>query len=363
MSGTELSPGARGCPVCGSRDYSIYLARVYALPGASLPVGGMQTGAEAGLVSGGAEEASGQESGQVFDLVKCSGCGLVYVHPMPSLETVCSLYSEKYFYSDFSCGIRKGTYLETEGSRVEEYRETLTQIQVFKGSGRFLEVGCAAGSFLNYAQRAGFEVEGVDISEWAASTAREQFGLKVHQGRLVETGLPGKSFDVVFLGDLLEHEPDPAGFLGEVHCILKDDGVAVIKVPVYVNSFYYRIARRMPWSWTMGRLDARLLHSLKVSGDAPAFPPYHLYEYSPRTLEMLLDKMGFRILRRQSSILIPEFLREPDASWPERVALVGFVFLRLIIRTLNIHGGHITVFAEKAESSPRLERPVDGEDG
>jgi SAM-dependent methyltransferase len=319
------------CPICGCKDHRLYLHRVYAIK----------------------EED--------FDLRQCCGCGLVFVHPRPSLEVVRELYGEEYFFSDFSCGIRQGTYLETEASRVEEYRETLSRIQAFKDSGRFLEVGCAAGSFLNYTRRAGFEVEGVDISAWAARTARGQFGLTVHEGRLMEVKLPARSFDVVFLGDLLEHEPDPVAFLQEIRRVLSDDGVAVIKVPVYVNSFYYRLFRRLPWSWTMGKLDARLLQSLKVSEDEPRLPPYHLYEYSPRTLALLLNKAKFRIVRRESSLLIPEFLRQDEAGWPSRLVLAGFLFLRFLVKTLNIHGGHITVFAVKSEMSGGSEAsPADG---
>ncbi len=309
------------CPVCGCKDHRLYLRRVYAI---------------------------GKE---FFDLWQCSDCGLVFTHPPPSLEVVRGLYGEEYFYSDFSCGIRQGNYLETEASRVEEYRETLAMIQEFKKSGRFLEVGCAAGSFLNYTRRAGYDAEGVDISAWAARTAKDQFGLTVHEGRLVEVNLPARSFDVVFLGDLLEHEPDPVVFLQEMRRVLKDDGIAVIKVPVYVNSFYYRLFRRLPWSWTMGRLDARLLQSLKVSKDEPHLPPYHLYEYSPRTLALLLDKTKFRIVRRESSLLIPEFLQQNKEGWPSRLVLIGFLLLRWLVKTMNIHGGHITVFAVKAGGS------------
>lgn len=317
-----LSTAAEACAVCGGGDHSLYLPRVYSL---------------------------GEER---YDLWRCGSCGLVFVHPKPGLETIRAFYTERYFHSDFSCGVRQGTYLETEASRVEEYRETLSQIKAFKTSGRFLEVGCAAGSFLNYARRAGFEVEGVDISEWASGTAREQFGLDVHTGRLIEAKLPEQSYDVIFLGDVLEHEPDPSDLLVEVRRLLRDNGVVVIKVPVYVNSFYYRLARRLPWSWTMGRLDERLLQSLKLSDDQPGLPPYHLYEYSPRTLDMLLAKNGLRILRTQSSLLIPEYLKDADAGWPGRVALAGFILLRSIVRTINIHGGHITVFGTRAGTGP-----------
>ena len=146
-----------------------------------------------------------------------------------------------------------------------------------------MEIGCAAGSFLYYAQRAGFEVEGVDVSEWAVNAAKAQFGLNVHQGRLAEVALKPESYDVIFLSDLLEHEPEPNQFLARIKSLLKKDGLAVIKVPTYVNSFYYRLIRKLPWSWTLGRLDARLLQALKVANEAPfpALSPLRILAQDP----------------------------------------------------------------------------------
>lgn len=305
------------CRLCGSARSRLYLARVYAL------------------------------GGQTFDLRQCRDCRLVYVHPFPEVEALRGLYSEKYFHSDFACGIRSGSYLETERSRVEEYREILREIESRKPSGRLLEVGCAAGSFLNYARRTGFEVMGVDISAWAAKTGREQFGLDIRVGRLQEAALPEKFFDVVFLGDLLEHEPEPVGFLREADRVLKDDGLVVIKVPIYVNSFYYRLFRRLPWQWTLGQFDQRLLQALKLHDGGARFPPYHLFEYSEKNLSRLCRLAGLAVIASKYSLLIPEFLARDSQPWSDRLILLGFRLLKFLVATFNVHGGHVVVFAVK----------------
>ena len=303
------------CKLCGDIDYSLYLPRVYAL--------GERT----------------------FDLVRCRGCRLVRVDPLPTPDEVRGLYSESYFVRDFSCGVRAGTYLETEATRVEEYRELLDTIRKYRPLGRFLEVGCAAGSFLNYVRRAGYEVEGVDVSPWASATAREQFGLPVHTGRLVELNLPEKSFDVVFLGDLLEHEPEPVQFLAEVKRLMRPWGLLAMKVPTYVNSFYYRAARRMPISWTMGRLDNRLLEALKLSFTGPRLPPYHLYEFSNENIRRLCAKTGLRLIDRRHSLLVPEFLSHGTTTGLNRTATAGFNLLRALVKSLNLPAGHVLALA------------------
>ncbi len=305
------------CPVCGGENYRPYIYLAYSL---------------------------GEKT---FDLVRCKRCGLVRVDPMPSVEAVRALYSGEYFESDFSCGVRKGTYLESEAMRVGEYREILNEIRKLRPSGRLLEIGCAAGSFLKYAERSGYEVEGVDVSEWASSMAREQFGIKVNVGRLMEVGFADESFDVVFCGDLLEHEPDPVGFLREVRRVLKPGGIIAIKAPTYVNSFYFRVARLFPVSLTFGFLDVRLLQALKLMHQNPGTPPYHLYEYSMGTLRRLLENSRFSMAGSQTSLLLPEFLERWNASLLDRVMLFFFKALRSVVVRFNLPAGHVLVFGLK----------------
>ncbi len=305
------------CPLCNGTTYRLYIEKAYAL--------GERT----------------------FDLVRCRGCGLVRVEPMPGIEEVRGLYTKNYFDRDFSCGVRKGTYLESEAMRVREYRETLENIEKFKHAGRLLEVGCAAGSFLNYARRSGWEAEGADVSEWAAQAAGEQFGVKVHVGRLVEIGFPDKSFDVVFMGDLLEHEPEPLELMKECRRVLKKDGLLAVKVPTYVNSLFFRVARRVPVSWIIGRMDMRLLQAMKLVHQNPKSPPYHLYEYSRGTLTRLCRKAGLKVQGHKTSILVPEFLDRWNATPLDRLMLGGFLMLRELVVRFNLPAGHVMVFAEK----------------
>jgi SAM-dependent methyltransferase len=301
------------CVLCDGVRFRIYLDRVYAL------------------------------GDQEFDLIRCEKCGLIRVEPMPGLDDIRRMYNKQYFEKDFSCGVRKGTYLET--NRVKEYRETLEALKEHKPSGTLLEVGCAAGSFLNYARRLGYQVKGVDISEWAAKTGREQFGLEIYIGRVVEVGLPSSSFDLIFLGDILEHEPKPVEFLSELKRLLKPDGVLAMKVPTYVNSFYYRTARLLPIPWTKGRLDRKLLQAMKLSREGTLLPPYHVYEYSLNTVRFMCEKVRLRVISHKNSLLIPEFLGREESGWPNRVARIWFRTLSTLVRTFNLPAGHVLVFS------------------
>lgn len=102
------------------------------------------------------------------------------------------------------------------------------------GSGRrVLEVGCSVGHVTEHLVAAGNTVVGIEIDAEAAELAR-RFASEVHVADVATTPLrelvePG--FDVVLLGDVLEHLPDPDAALAAAVDLLTPDGRVVISVP------------------------------------------------------------------------------------------------------------------------------------
>src|SRR5439155_6595773 len=111
--------------------------------------------------------------------------------------------------------------------------------------GRLLDVGCALGDFLMEAKDAGWDVEGVEISHYAAQRARAR-GLRVTAGRLEELDLPAASFDVITLYDAIEHLTDPVATLAAVHRLLVPGGLLHLVTP-YVGRVQARLLGRH-WS-------------------------------------------------------------------------------------------------------------------
>jgi SAM-dependent methyltransferase len=123
-------------------------------------------------------------------------------------------------------------------------------------------------------------VYGVELNGAVAQAAREQHQLEVFAGTLEEAGYPAKMFDVVTLWDVLEHLHDPAATLREIHRILKDDGILVVRVPNLA-------------SW-----NAHLFGRYWAGLDAPR----HLYVFSPATLTRLQSQNGLKVFARSSAI-------------------------------------------------------------
>lgn len=102
------------------------------------------------------------------------------------------------------------------------------------GSGqRVLEVGCSVGHVTEHLVAAGNTVVGIELDAEAAEAAR-RFAAEVHVadiGRTPVGTLVPHGFEVVLLGDVLEHLPDPSATLRELVALLTPAGRVVISVP------------------------------------------------------------------------------------------------------------------------------------
>lgn len=140
--------------------------------------------------------------------------------------------------------------------------------------GRLLDIGCGYGYFLQDMKCRGWKVEGIEVSEVGRDFVRETWDIQVYAEPLESLALPENLFDVVTLFYVIEHVDNPLALLREVNRILKPGGLVFLRWPH--STPIIRILG--PFS---GKLD--LYHT-----------PYHLYDFSPSTMEKMLESCGFK---------------------------------------------------------------------
>jgi SAM-dependent methyltransferase len=216
---------------------------------------------------------------------QCTRCSLVFIQPQPSRDEIRDMYSEEYFVEcSESCGAHgRHAYMEeaaqSGADRVRAARrlERLA-LSLLERRGRLLEIGCGPGFLLDAFRKLGWEVAGLEISPFAVRHAREQLHLSVELGDVEPDRFPERRFEMVFMGDVVEHLPDPLASLTTVRRWLVPGGIAIIAVPSTLNLLSARaglVAYRM-----QGRFK-----TLRI-------PPYHLFEYTPATLERMIKASG-----------------------------------------------------------------------
>ena len=271
----------------------------------------------------------------------CTRCGIIFIHPQPTAGELKELYSGEYFEGgDFRCG-HEGGYCEPGTlERLTDPGLILSIRKNYPGN-RFLEIGCAGGAFLNAARELGYDVRGVELSSDACRMARETFGLNVFEGDVVDARFPGESFDVVFMGDVIEHLPDPAGTVREVHRILGAGGVLVLGVPSQTNSLFSRAGF--------------LLYTALGRRATVALPPYHLFEFRPASLRYLLRECGFRVAELKQGLIPPSRINLRGPA-PQRIGKKLFQYPNwLLTGVFGVCGDRMAAYAVK--ESPGELRP------
>lgn len=132
---------------------------------------------------------------------------------------------------------------------------------------RVLDLGCRYGALTAF-YADGNEVVGVDIDRAALQVAEDRLGIETRWADLDEPlAFEDASFDVVVLGEVLEHVRDPQALVAEAVRVLRPGGGIVGSTP---NGF---------------RLKSRLLFLI---GRHPENDATHLHVFSPDDVRLLL---------------------------------------------------------------------------
>lgn len=217
---------------------------------------------------GGESSLWGEKRG--YKLYECSTCGLIFVFPLPNPESV---YTQDYF-----TGAKGGFgYVDYDGDKepmVPVFNKYLDLLKKFgKSGGNLFDIGAATGFFIKIAQKRGFNVSGVEFSDHAAGMGRRD-GLDIKTGDMMSLSLPGDSFDVVTMLDVLEHMTEPFEELLEVKRILKKGGLVVVNSPNGQSI----LSKILKTKWHL------------------VLPPEHLFYFSPKNLALFMEKNGFKMI-------------------------------------------------------------------
>lgn len=161
-------------------------------------------------------------------IVRCRVCDVAFHPCSPSLATLADLYAASYFQEGGFEGYPD--YLGDERVHRRQARQNLKRLgQLGLSPGSILDVGCAAGFFLDEARRAGWATAGCDISGYAVGHAREHLGLDVVEGSFVDVDLGGRRFDVITMFSVLAHLPEPKAVLAKLCSTVAPGGYVVVE--------------------------------------------------------------------------------------------------------------------------------------
>jgi hypothetical protein len=253
---------------------------------------------------------------------------------LPAREELEEIYAPEYF--TYRAGEPVDGYADYLGD-AERHREAarrrLSLIERFAPSrGRLLDVGAAAGFFVQEAIRAGWDAEGVDIAPHVVEWGRRELRVPLRVAELA--AVEGQdAFTAVAMWDYIEHSLDPAGEVAKSNELLASDGILALST---------------------GDLDS-LAARLSRSRWHLLTPRHHNFFFSARTLVRLLERSGFEIAwlghpGSRYSLAHLAYKSLPPAI-AKRVARSRVGCLSMPVNLFDI----VTVVARKVRQSPVLQ--------
>jgi SAM-dependent methyltransferase len=202
-------------------------------------------------------------------IVRCRKDGLVFLGDAPPEARL----SSKRDIQGSEWKAAWARYRLERDAKSATFRSRLAYLPTPKpGHDRLLEVGCAAGYFLQVASEAGWQAIGLEPTVNYVNYARQELGQNVVLGILGDGDFREHSFDAVCLFHVFEHLPEPRLGLAEIRRVIKPGGTLVIEVP-NVDNWWFRLLGK---NWRQFQIG-------------------HHYYYSPKTLTSLLNKTAFEV--------------------------------------------------------------------
>ncbi len=236
-----------------------------------------------------------------WDYYRCDECGVLYLDPRPTQESVGRLYENYFTHSaieereranwldKFALGIRNDylnwkygyqyhpqqsggswlMYLLPPWLRHEWDHVARHLPKPLPGKKRLLDVGCGNGDFLRAACSAGWDGFGIDFDQKALEIA-SKCGVKTQLGSLEAQQFDSCTFDVITLSNVIEHVHNPIQLLAECARVLKHGGAFWLTTPntdSIIRQFFGH-------NWLY-------------------FIPDHLVLFSVAQLRNILESMGF----------------------------------------------------------------------
>jgi len=189
---------------------------------------------------------------KIISYVKCDNCNLIQISPLLTDADYSKLYAVEYHEEFYS--------------KEKDYSKKINVIKEFAKSNKFLDYGCGNGYLAKNMSKNGFEACGVDYD----SNLVEQLNNNVTEAHFFIAEEFWKNnnqkFDVIHLGDVLEHITNPIEITLKLKSLLSKNGVMVVEGPLEYNSNIAFYSRQF-LNWIKSKVNPTLIADHK---------PYHV---------------------------------------------------------------------------------------
>ncbi|MCK4553856.1 class I SAM-dependent methyltransferase [Candidatus Parcubacteria bacterium] len=215
-------------------------------------------------------------SGRHVECAVCNDCSLIFLNPRPTEEEYKEWYES--VFQDKRRNINTVEQVVAGIVRKNKYKNKLRELGYFKNfadkNAKCLEIGCGWGTLAKVVKdKFDCEIDVIEPSKLGAKVAQEYFNLNVYNETFEsfsDRDYGSKKYDLIYSYHVFEHIIEPNVFLEKVKKLLGVKGILLLALPDTLRP-------EQP--------SERLFHI------------DHCFYYTKKTLEMMLNKHGFKNLK------------------------------------------------------------------
>jgi 2-polyprenyl-3-methyl-5-hydroxy-6-metoxy-1,4-benzoquinol methylase len=204
-----------------------------------------------------------------YAIVRCPSCTLLFRRDLPTQAELDEIYGLDYFQGDATGYL---DYVADADLHRAAARNRLDLLERLVAGGALLDVGAAAGFFVDEARSRGWDAQGIDVSEPMVEWGRRTLDVPLERATLAD--VTDGPFDALTMWDYIEHSLDPAADLRRAQELLRPGGVLALST-----------GDAATW---VARLSGSRWHLLT--------PRHHNFFFTAATLGELLARSGFEVV-------------------------------------------------------------------
>lgn len=263
-----------------------------------------------------------------WNFVKNSTHGYFEVSPKPTEEELRSYYEEKYYQNESALynhtySFEELTYFKNKIQQKAHIVDGLLNKNK-NSKKKLLDVGCGEGFTMDFYAKLGWDVLGLDFSDFGLLGMNPQLKENLQKGNIEleieKLILQETKFDLIWLDNVLEHVVDPVKLLKQCNQLVNQDGVLVIEVPNDYSQF-----------------QNALFESKKVSVKYWEAYPDHLSYFSKESLISVCSAGGWSSYKMITDFPIEWFLLNDAANYVEDKSVGKFAHQSRLFFENNLH--------------------------
>lgn len=218
----------------------------------------------------------------VAKVVSCNHCGHVY-NDLSAEEQAGLIKYYQDEYSAYNVGSPNKTG-DIPGSKnpnsLVRYSELFEVVSPYiRSSDAILDIGCAAGGFLEYLKDKGFEnLYGTDLCDNFIVEARKKMGITIRQGTAEVVPYNTEKFNFITSDQVVEHLVDPNKIFSEASRLLNLGGYFCVSVPdtslyhehLFFPQFWFLIREHVQHFDNIHLMSLALKHGFKLCAEHQA---------------------------------------------------------------------------------------------